>query len=131
MKHFTAACLCLLATAGPGFTAPPDLGKRVDAWVGKHQREIVRELARLVAIPNVPTDREVMSRNAEALREMLRRRGFGVEVVPTPGSPVVIGTLDVPGATRTLLLYAHYDGQPVEPARWKQPTPFTPVLRAG
>lgn len=41
------------------------------------------------------------------------------------------GERRVPGATRTLLLYAHYDGQPVEPALWKQADPFTPVLRTG
>ena len=37
----------------------------------------------------------------------------------------------VPGATRTLLLYSHYDGQPVDPKAWKQADPFIPVLRTG
>jgi acetylornithine deacetylase/succinyl-diaminopimelate desuccinylase-like protein len=36
----------------------------------------------------------------------------------------------VPGATRTLVLYAHYDGQPVNPAEWATP-PFEPVLRTA
>ena len=39
------------------------------------------------------------------------------EVLETAGNPLVWGELKVPGATRTLLLYAHYDGQPVEPPR--------------
>jgi acetylornithine deacetylase/succinyl-diaminopimelate desuccinylase-like protein len=29
------------------------------------------------------------------------------------------------------MMYAHYDGQPVNPPDWKQPTPFTPILRDG
>ena len=29
------------------------------------------------------------------------------------------------------MFYAHYDGQPVNPPDWKQPTPFTPILRDG
>ena len=37
--------------------------------------------------------------------------------------------LRVPGAQRTLLFYAHYDGQPVDPKGWNQASPFTPVLR--
>jgi acetylornithine deacetylase/succinyl-diaminopimelate desuccinylase-like protein len=37
----------------------------------------------------------------------------------------------VAGATRTLLLYSHYDGQPVNPKGWRQPDPFTPVVRDG
>jgi len=35
----------------------------------------------------------------------------------------------VPGATRTVLFYAHYDGQPVDPSRWVDQEPFDPVLR--
>jgi acetylornithine deacetylase/succinyl-diaminopimelate desuccinylase-like protein len=45
------------------------------------------------------------------------------------GPPVVYGELSV-GAPRTVVLYAHYDGQPVEPERWTTP-PWSPVLRDG
>jgi acetylornithine deacetylase/succinyl-diaminopimelate desuccinylase-like protein len=41
--------------------------------------------------------------------------------------PIVYGALMVPGATRTLGLYVHYDGQPVDPKQWKHP-PFEPTL---
>ena len=37
----------------------------------------------------------------------------------------------VPGATRTILFYIHFDGQPVDKAGWKQPDPWTPIIRAG
>lgn len=40
------------------------------------------------------------------------------------------GHLIVPGATRTAVFYAHYDGQPVSPADWSTPA-WTPVLRSG
>jgi acetylornithine deacetylase/succinyl-diaminopimelate desuccinylase-like protein len=40
----------------------------------------------------------------------------------------VYGELRAPGATRTIVMYAHYDGQPVDPARWATP-PWTPTLR--
>ena len=35
----------------------------------------------------------------------------------------------MPGAGRTLLFYAHYDGQPVDAKGWKQGSPFTPIMR--
>ncbi|MCP5047866.1 MAG: M20/M25/M40 family metallo-hydrolase, partial [bacterium] len=41
------------------------------------------------------------------------------------------GEIKVPGATRTLLLYVHYDGQPVDPSHWSGTLPFNPVLRPG
>src|SRR5206468_5548629 len=45
--------------------------------------------------------------------------------------PLVYGERLVAGATRTILFYLHYDGQPVDPSHWAQPDPFRPVLRAG
>jgi acetylornithine deacetylase/succinyl-diaminopimelate desuccinylase-like protein len=107
--------------------APSD----VASWVTSHEREIVQELVELLAIPNVASDRANIRRNAEHLRGMLGRRGFSAELLETGGNPLVYGELRVPGAERTLLLYSHYDGQPVDPKAWKQSDPFTPVLRTG
>jgi acetylornithine deacetylase/succinyl-diaminopimelate desuccinylase-like protein len=62
---------------------------------------------------------------------MMELRGIaGVKLVSIPGSsPVVFGEMRTPGATRTIVFYAHYDGQPLDPKEWATP-PFTPVLRA-
>ncbi len=110
---------------------PAGLKQKVDAWVSANQRAIVTELVELLAIPNVAADRENIRKNAARLRNMLARRGFTAETLETTGNPLVWGELKAPGATRTLLLYAHYDGQPVNPQDWRQPSPFTPILRAG
>ena len=48
------------------------------------------------------------------------------ELLETAGNPLVFGELKAPGATRTLLLYAHYDGQPVDPPELEAADPFTP-----
>ena len=101
------------------------------SWVAAHQGQIVGELVELLAIPNVAADRQNIRRNADHLRAMLERRGFAAELLETTGNPLVYGELKVPTATRTLLLYAHYDGQPVEPKAWQQPDPFKPVLRTA
>jgi acetylornithine deacetylase/succinyl-diaminopimelate desuccinylase-like protein len=42
----------------------------------------------------------------------------------------VYGELRTPGATRTVVFYAHYDGQPVEESKWATP-PWEPTLRDG
>jgi acetylornithine deacetylase/succinyl-diaminopimelate desuccinylase-like protein len=111
--------------------AQPDLRTSVRAWVASHQRQVVTELVDLLSIPNIAADKPNIRRNAVHLAAMLRRHGLASELLETAGNPLVYGELNVPGATRTLLLYAHYDGQPVAPAGWKQPSPFTPVLRTG
>lgn len=111
--------------------AQPDLRTAVDTWVGAHQRQVVAELVELLSIPNVAADRANIRRNAEHLRTLLARRGFAAEVLETSGNPLVYGDLKVPGATRTVLFYSHYDGQPVDPKAWRQSNPFVPVLRTA
>ena len=98
------------------------LGRREPA---RHRRELVD----LLSIPNVAADRENIRKNAELLREHAREARFHGGDARDRGNPLVYGELKAPGATRTLLFYAHYDGQPVNPKDWKQPSPFTPILR--
>jgi len=126
MKHGLAALLTLLCLQ-PAFAQQVD----VERYVREHQAAIVREFMELVAIPNVRTDLPNIKRNADQLRQMLERRGMKPEVWDTPSTPMVYGERLVTGATRTLLFYLHYDGQPVDKTRWMQPDPFQPVLRAG
>jgi len=114
-----------VSTAQPG----PGLRSALEDYIGSHQREIVGELVDLVSIPNVVSDPENTQRNASYIRGMLRDHGFRAEVLETEINPLVYGELKVPNAKRTLLFYAHYDGHPVDPRRWKQANPFTAVLR--
>ena len=71
-----------------------------------------------------PPQRRRARAHAGAARHRRARAG-------NAGAPVsVYGELTTPGATRTLLFYAHFDGQPVGPEAWATP-PFEPMLRAG
>jgi acetylornithine deacetylase/succinyl-diaminopimelate desuccinylase-like protein len=127
MRYLTIA----LALASIAAAPPANLRTTIDAWVTKNQKALVQSLVELLSMPNVAADRENIRRNATWLRDYLARRGFAAEVLETTGNPLVFGEMNVPGATRTLLFYVHYDGQPVNPKDWKQPSPFTPILRGG
>ena len=106
-----------------------DLRRSVGNYVARHEQQIVRELLELLEIPNVAADRVNIRRNADHLRGLLSRHGLHAEILETAGNPLVYGALEVPGATRTILFYCHYDGQPVDPSKWNQPDPFKPVVR--
>ncbi len=110
---------------------PSSLRAAIASYVQSHQRAIVNELIELLSIPNVAADRGHIRQNAMSLRRLLEKHGMRAEVLETDGNPLVFGELPVPGATRTVLFYAHYDGQPVDPQRWKQRDPFVPILRDG
>jgi acetylornithine deacetylase/succinyl-diaminopimelate desuccinylase-like protein len=94
-----------------------------------HERAIVSELFDLLAIPNLASDGPNIHRNAEALSKILEERGVKTKLLEIPGvPPAVYGEIRTPGARRTIVFYAHYDGQPLDPKEWATP-PWQPVLR--
>jgi len=102
----------------------------VRAYQQAHDVEVVRELADFLAIPNLASDSVNIRRNARFIVAMLERRGIRAQLLESPGSPpAVFGELRTPGATRTIVFYAHYDGQPVDTSQWTTP-PWSPTLRA-
>lgn len=111
--------------------AAQELRQEVQTYVDDHQKPILTELWQAVSIPSVAADVDNARRKASFLLERFRDRGFDVELLETGGNPLVWAEKNVAGAERTLLLYAHYDGQPVDPSRWEQDDPFRPVLKDG
>jgi acetylornithine deacetylase/succinyl-diaminopimelate desuccinylase-like protein len=103
----------------------------VERFTAARQQQIVRELTELLSIPNVASDKPNIRRNAEFLRTMMMRHGMTAELIETAGNPLVYGEKNRAGASQTILFYIHYDGQPVDPPKWKQASPFTPVMRNG
>ena len=97
-----------------------------------NEQAIIDELRALLELPNVAANPADIRTNANALVAMLERRGIAARVLETGDAPVsVYGELNTPGAARTLLFYAHFDGQPVDPPEaWATP-PFEPTLRSG
>lgn len=120
-----AAALSLLASR---LDAQP-LRPRVDAWRRAHEREILDEAFALLAIPNVATNQDDIAKNVAFLTDAFAKRGVTLEALraPSGGSPALFGEKRVPGATRTVVFYAHYDGQPVAGGGWDL-DPFTPRL---
>ncbi len=89
---------------------------------------ILTEYAELLSIPNVASDSVGIWRNAEYIRGELAERGVDARLLTLPdANPIVYGEIRVPGATRTLGLYVHYDGQPADPTNWTH-EPWEPVL---
>ncbi len=101
-------------------------------WRESHELPIVQEFSKLLEIPNIARDLPNIRRNAALLREMLERRGVKTQLLEVPDvPPVVFGEIVTPGAKKTLVFYAHYDGQPVEPKDWTGGAPFKPILRTA
>ncbi len=102
----------------------------------QHQDEYMKGFYDLLKIPSVSTDpayKTEVERCANWIVTEMKRIGLQNAVaMPTSGHPVVYGEWLNAGADKpTVLLYAHYDVQPVDPlALWHTP-PFEPDVRDG
>lgn len=96
----------------------------------------MQEFVSFLSLPNVAADSVNIQRNAAFIGRMMKEIGIGdVRLLTGKGMgypPSVYGKVVVPGAKQTIGFYAHYDGQPVNPAQWaKGLSPFIPVLYDG
>ena len=126
------AVACLAAGRNlPGQSMTPEaLRAKLHEYRSAHDVAIVSELSRFLAIPNLASDKVNIRRNAEHLLGMMTTRGIAARLLESPSGapPAVYGELRAPGATKTVVFYAHYDGQPVDTTQWTTP-PWQPVLR--
>ena len=123
----TQIVVCALALA----VAPAQAADTGRAYAEKHRTQIVDELLKLAAVPDLHGNVAQLNKNVPVLADMMKQRGLNPEIWSTPdGISELFGEKTVPGAKKTLLFYIHYDGQPVDPKRWAQPDPFVPVIRS-
>jgi acetylornithine deacetylase/succinyl-diaminopimelate desuccinylase-like protein len=133
-KIVTGMMMGMLACAGSASAqkaaAPADVAREVHAYRVGNEDRIVRELVEFLSIPNIASDTPNIQKNAARLVEMLEARGIETHLLPVSGrGPVVFGKMPTLEAKRTVIFYAHYDGQPVDEAAWTDGKPFEPVLR--
>ncbi len=130
-KLLVTIAIWALAAATEPAAAQADLAGQVRRYREGHEVPIVRELVDFLALPNVATNLADIRANARHLVGMMERRGVAARILEADGAPpAVYGELLTPGATRTIVFYAHFDGQPVDSSKWRA-DPWRPVLRSG
>jgi len=112
-----------------GSTFADQVSGQVSQWRQSHEQQIVDEFSKLLSIPNVASDKPNIRKNANHISQLLKNAGMRVELLEVEGSnPVVFAQRNSPGATKTVMIYIHYDGQPVNVDNWAS-DPWVPVIR--
>jgi len=125
------AALLSIAFVALAQAQPNPAAAAAHQWRAAHEQAILAEFMDLLAIPNLASDQPDIRRNAAAVSAILEKRGLKTQLLEVPTAPpVVYGAIESPGAARTVIFYAHYDGQPLDPKEWATP-PWHPVLRDG
>jgi len=104
-------------------------------YIENNKERFFEELFDLLRIPSIssdPTAKDDMLRCAQALVKLLLEAGAdSAEVLPTEGHPVVFGQKIIDPSYKTVLIYGHYDVQPVDPIGMWKSGPFEPEIRDG
>ena len=133
-RQFHIGWAVLALVAAPVLASPNSdkLRSQVRSWREANERKLLLDYSAFVAMPSIASNLADVDRNADFLESQLKSRGFTTQQLRArPGTPAsVFAERRTPGAKRTILFYAHYDGQPVNQPGWLDP-PFTPTLRTA
>lgn len=102
-------------------------------YLSENREKHLSELKNFLAIPSIsslPEHKEDIQKAANWVSNALQEIGMeNIEVYPTKGHPVVFGEWLKAKGKPTVLIYAHYDVQPVDPLHlWDSP-PFEAEIR--
>ncbi len=132
MRCLLKAALGVVCICAAVQTFADDLRNQIERYRIAHEAQIVGQLDELTRIRSVAAEPTGLAAAADHLQALLKARGFdAMQLSARPGMPpLVFGELKSPGARRTVVFYAHYDGQPVTLSQWNS-DPFMPVMRSG
>ena len=105
----------------------------IQDFIQTNQKRFIDELIELLKIPSISADSKYnkdVARAAEFIKTQLEKAGANnVEICPTKGHPIVYGEKIIDPKLPTIIVYGHYDVQPVDPVNlWDSP-PFEPVIK--
>ncbi len=104
-------------------------------YIVEHQDRFLEELFELLRVPSISSsseNKEDMYKCADLLTKQLLAAGADTaKVYDTTGHPVVFGEKIIDSSLPTVLIYGHYDVQPIDPIELWKSAPFEPEIRDG
>jgi len=102
-------------------------------YIEKNRNRFLDELFELLKIPSISAKSEhkkdIIS-CAELLKSHLEKQNFdNCEICETNGHPIVYGEKIVDDKLPTVLVYGHYDVQPIDPIELWDSAPFEPQIK--
>ncbi len=105
-----------------------------EKYIEDNEEAHLKEFLELISIPSIssiPAHKPDVERAADWIVTKLKAIGIPIaQLIPTEGQPIVFGSWDKAPGKPTVLIYAHYDVQPVKESEWLIP-PFEPLVKDG
>ncbi len=104
--------------------------KYIDDKMDAHLKEFI-ELVSIPSISSIPSNKPDVAKAGAWIVNKLKAIGMTtVQLIANEGNPVVYGSWNKAPGKPTVLIYGHYDVQPVKESEWEYP-PFAPVVKDG
>ena len=111
-------------------SSPASYEKYIDDKMDAHLKEFI-ELVSIPSISSIPSHKPDVAKAGAWIVNKLKAIGMTTaQLLPTEGNPVVYGSWNKAPGKPTVLIYAHYDVQPVKESEWDHP-PFSPMIKDG
>jgi acetylornithine deacetylase/succinyl-diaminopimelate desuccinylase-like protein len=105
----------------------------VQQYIEENKERFLNEILDLLRIPSVSADpayTKDVRRAAQSVADHLKQAGADkVEIIATPGHPIVYGEKMIDANLPTVMVYGHYDVQPADPVGLWDSGPFDPVVK--
>ena len=105
------------------------------AWFESNEEKIQEDFFRFLRFRSISTEavsKEECLKTADFLSSFLSKIGMKVDLLKSSGLPVVFAeSQNTKENTPSVLLYHHYDVQPIDPIELWQTDPFDPKIRDG
>jgi len=104
--------------------------QKTNTEIANHYAQVsLDDFLELLAIPNDAFMSESIEKNVQWMEKAFNDRDFKTTRLETPTAPLLLAEKAKKDAKKTVLIYLQLDGQPVDPSKWQQESPWKPVLK--
>jgi len=128
MKKKVVVILSLLILSSAAH-AQRSKNSNLDAIATKHAVNSFKEFYDLLSLRNDAHFADDIEKNILWCESAFAKRNFTTRRLNTPTVPLLLAERIVKNAKKTVLIYIQIDGQPVNPAKWDQESPWKPTLK--
>jgi acetylornithine deacetylase/succinyl-diaminopimelate desuccinylase-like protein len=110
-----------------------DMIQDLKTWYKKNSKEILSDYFTFLKFKTISAKKNnpEMISCCKWLSEYLKKIGLKAEIINTPVYPLVYGEMILDKKLPTLMIYGHYDVQPIDPIEQWKTEPFEPTIVDG
>ncbi len=122
MKNFKSLFFTLLIIL-------PTSGQKIKEEILANAMLNMDEFIEFLSLPNDANVKDDIDRLIDWTERKFQSLNFDIKLLDTDTFPLMLAEKKVNNSSKTILIYLHLDGQPIDVSKWDQEDPFSPVFK--